>query len=137
MITAHAGEMTYAATGPGLGKTKTACHYAASTANAFMVTIDPSIDSVTSLLAEILRALGNKQSGSPWKRQMFALVKTAMVGRRAVLLVDEANGCTIEMLELLRSLNDNGGHPGGPRSEERRVGKECVSTCRSRWSPYH
>src|SRR3546814_10072768 len=25
----------------------------------------------------------------------------------------------------------------GCRSEERRVGKECVSTCRSRWSPYH
>src|SRR3546814_12853804 len=24
----------------------------------------------------------------------------------------------------------------GARSEERRVGKECVSTCRSRWSPY-
>src|SRR3546814_20430173 len=23
------------------------------------------------------------------------------------------------------------------RSEERRVGEECVSTCRSRWSPYH
>src|SRR3546814_11414480 len=23
------------------------------------------------------------------------------------------------------------------RSEQRRVGKECVSTCRSRWSPYH
>src|SRR3546814_13650136 len=32
-------------------------------------------------------------------------------------------------------------HPGvdfvSLRSEERRVGKECVSTCRSRWSPYH
>src|SRR3546814_20814321 len=29
--------------------------------------------------------------------------------------------------------------PGVPvaRSEERRVGKECVSTCRSRWGPYH
>src|SRR3546814_17097292 len=26
---------------------------------------------------------------------------------------------------------------GGARSEERRVGKECVSTCRSRWSPDH
>src|SRR3546814_8413649 len=26
---------------------------------------------------------------------------------------------------------------GRSRSEERRVGKECVSTCRSRWSPYH
>src|SRR3546814_5945900 len=38
-----------------------------------------------------------------------------------------------------------GGYGGGylgnveewTRSEERRVGKECVSTCRSRWSPYH
>src|SRR3546814_11809968 len=27
-------------------------------------------------------------------------------------------------------------HLTGARSEERRVGKECVSTCRSRWSPY-
>src|SRR3546814_956979 len=26
---------------------------------------------------------------------------------------------------------------GMRRSEERRVGKECVSTCRSRWAPYH
>src|SRR3546814_11447569 len=26
---------------------------------------------------------------------------------------------------------------GRYRSEERRVGKGCVSTCRSRWSPYH
>src|SRR3546814_2057228 len=32
-----------------------------------------------------------------------------------------------------------GGRSGAARcrSEERRVGKECVSTCRSRWSPYH
>src|SRR3546814_19240491 len=28
-------------------------------------------------------------------------------------------------------------HSPPGRSEERRVGKECVSTCRSRWSPYH
>ena len=29
-------------------------------------------------------------------------------------------------------------HAGGERrSEERRVGKECTSVCRSRWSPYH
>src|SRR3546814_11424492 len=27
--------------------------------------------------------------------------------------------------------------PRPARSEERRVGQECVSTCRSRWSPYH
>src|SRR3546814_11771760 len=29
------------------------------------------------------------------------------------------------------------GYLADARSEERRVGKECVSTCRSRWSPYH
>src|SRR3546814_19285070 len=29
------------------------------------------------------------------------------------------------------------GSCGAVRSEERRVGKECVSTCRSRWWPYH
>src|SRR3546814_3233880 len=29
------------------------------------------------------------------------------------------------------------GYRPSRRSEERRVGKECVSTCRSRWSPYH
>src|SRR3546814_11324183 len=51
-------------------------------------------------------------------------------------------------------LRENGGHPRSrqpsplacqpfynplsiDRSEERRVGKGCVSTCRSRWSPYH
>src|SRR3546814_4789894 len=28
-------------------------------------------------------------------------------------------------------------HRAPERSEERRVGKECVSTCRARWSPYH
>src|SRR3546814_1095332 len=41
--------------------------------------------------------------------------------------------------ELLGELVNAGlGHnsPSG-RSEESRVGKECVSTCRSRWSPYH
>src|SRR3546814_18031926 len=43
----------------------------------------------------------------------------------------------------LGSAEDAGGgglepHKSAPgRSEERRVGKECVSTCKSRWSPYH
>src|SRR3546814_15615938 len=36
---------------------------------------------------------------------------------------------------LLAIAHPNYGHMARP--EERRVGKECVSTCRSRWSPYH
>src|SRR3546814_3461178 len=36
-------------------------------------------------------------------------------------------------LRILHAIHENFDF----RSEERRVGKECVSTCRSRWSPYH
>src|SRR3546814_15101513 len=38
---------------------------------------------------------------------------------------------------FLRLTPDDGKQAVSGRSEERRVGKECVSTCRSRWSPYH
>src|SRR3546814_14313393 len=41
-----------------------------------------------------------------------------------------ARTCTI-------SLGPDGAKDSPVRSEERRVGKEGVSTCRSRWSPYH
>src|SRR3546814_9399890 len=51
---------------------------------------------------------------------------------RHVLTIDSAK---------LRAGLDDGQEPNAVarhiRSEERRVGKECVSTCRSRWSPYH
>src|SRR3546814_13026705 len=43
----------------------------------------------------------------------------------------------IPAFTLLLSSPFFGGAGNGWRSEERRVGKECVSTCRSRWSPYH
>jgi hypothetical protein len=46
------------------------------------------------------------------------------LGRREVLVISDAE--TIAAL-----LRDR------PRSEERRVGKECRRLCRSRWSPYH
>src|SRR3546814_6889897 len=57
--------------------------------------------------------------------------------------------CSSDLAGLLAELLNRGLHPQIPsigsvgasdlcvRSEERRVGKECVSTCRSRWSPYH
>src|SRR3546814_13108188 len=40
-------------------------------------------------------------------------------------------------LARTRYAGDAGEGAERDRSEERRVGKECVSTCRSRWSPYH
>src|SRR3546814_12405094 len=52
--------------------------------------------------------------------------------------------CPLEDLPLFRDRMNHGfqrraaiSDAKSSRSEERRVGKECVSTCRSRWSPYH
>ena len=45
-------------------------------------------------------------------------------------------GCPEWMgLEIAGTITQVG--EGAARSEERRVGKECHSVCRSRWSPYH
>src|SRR3546814_15214796 len=59
-------------------------------------------------------------------------------------ILTEGGKVAAEILFPLNAVGDKEGctrHPDGsvttPRSEERRVGKECVSTCRSRWSPYH
>src|SRR3546814_6011919 len=43
----------------------------------------------------------------------------------------------VARLGVLRAHGGTRTEEGMERSEERRVGKECVSTCRSRWSPYH
>src|SRR3546814_14797818 len=81
------------------------------------------------------------------------------IDRRAVDLVQRAHpvmgverGGHTELLEVALEQTDDElvvvddedvhsrqrpAHGVARRSEERRVGKECVSTCRSRWPPYH
>src|SRR3546814_15547497 len=66
---------------------------------------------------------------------------------RPVVTIDARSGRILRQYDNLQNAEIGTG-PGGnqktgqyeygtDRSEERRVGKECVSTCRSRWSPYH
>src|SRR3546814_5541105 len=50
---------------------------------------------------------------------------------------DGAAGATAQEAAGRRAVRSCPQTPAAVRSEERRVGKECVSTCRSRWSPYH
>src|SRR3546814_11056588 len=59
--------------------------------------------------------------------------------RRAMAKYYEQTGAlptAVEQLRQARELSSDF-YEQSERSEERRVGKECVSTCRSRWSPYH
>src|SRR3546814_6992961 len=56
------------------------------------------------------------------------------------LLLRDRNRCQLDIPRALsrsRLCDRSGDDVRLYRSEERRVGKECVSTCRSRWSPYH
>src|SRR3546814_17654370 len=68
-----------------------------------------------------------------WRTRNFGPIRVRQVEYTPGYLADHwcVKGHILLVLdgELVTELED--------RSEERRVGKECVSTCRSRWSPYH
>lgn len=108
LVTAHSGEITYAAMGPGTGKTVKAENYVACVSNAVKVTMKPTTKTVTAMMGEVIRALGGK-SGSAWARQMSAQVIDMVKGRRILLIVDEANYLDFEAHEELRAWHDIGG----------------------------
>src|SRR3546814_18015612 len=66
------------------------------------------------------------------RRIAFALAAMAMmsVGLYGLIEADVIDLAALLTMILLAA-------SAMARSEERRVGKECVGTCRSRWSPYH
>src|SRR3546814_16658810 len=64
-------------------------------------------------------------------RELGLVIPVGTVGRTVALRVS-AHAMTLFTTSLAASCTS-----ARCRSEERRVGKECVSTCRSRWSPYH
>src|SRR3546814_17664865 len=65
----------------------------------------------------------------------FAALGWLPVGRRDEGRAGEASE-DFDVGAIMLDLEPAGQFANRHRSEERRVGKECVSTCRSRWSPY-
>src|SRR3546814_15490282 len=67
------------------------------------------------------------------------VAEKAAAARNEVIMVVEANAGIRDVLMMHLSQLGYGylGAEDEKRSEERRVGKECVSTCRSRWAQYH
>src|SRR3546814_12809950 len=74
----------------------------------------------------------------------FSLIFERFLNPERVSMPDfDVDFCQDRRDEVIRYVQEKYGHEHVAqiitfgRSEERRVGKECVSTCRSRWSPYH
>src|SRR3546814_19908292 len=78
------------------------------------------------------RKIGVEQQAGLFVEPVVAVLMLLAEGAGAAVLPDDRRvnrlaGCTVPQHGGLALV----------RSEERSVGKECVSTCRSRWSPYH
>src|SRR3546814_13444987 len=82
-----------------------------------------SLDAMQDALLYKVASVGmaGVESASPLSAEQFAQLDGAMTPDDKV-----------EIAKIFDSMRQ-----AQARSEERRVGKECVSTCRSRWSPYH
>src|SRR3546814_14184469 len=96
------------------------------------------------------RIMSSKTAGRPREhdevKRSALTIRTTPSIKDAISAAAERSGRSVTQeieLRLQESLQaeQNAGSPETHRllmrSEERRVGKECVSTCRSRWSPYH
>src|SRR3546814_4263894 len=73
---------------------------------------------------------------SDWSSDVCSSDLGSWVSRSSTNCGRSGRGPT-KLISPLSTLQASGTADPGSRSEERRDGKECVSTCRSRWSPYH
>jgi hypothetical protein len=111
LVWAHRGRMTLAATGPGTGKTMTIAEYQASASNVWVVTMEQASGGLNSMIMAVLRSLGVTAKGG-WGAQLSQLVKDSVVGRRGLLVIDEANHLDLKALEQIRAWHDMPGGPG-------------------------
>src|SRR3546814_14420295 len=95
---------------------------------------DWSSDVCSSDLADATGAERGDCLVDDFEQQARAVFERTAVG--VVAIVDAVAQELVEQIAV-RAMYFDGIEAGQRRSEERRVGKECVGTCRSRWSPYH
>src|SRR3546814_4914270 len=74
---------------------------------------------------------------SDWSSDVCSSDLGAAAGTGAAAAPAGARPAPSEGIRRSGTWNSGSSRGPRPRSDERRVGQECVSTCRSRWSPYH
>lgn len=104
----HMGRVVVAGMGPGTCKTESANRYKASVGETvFLATMEPSTGSAHAMLGEVLTAMGITPSGHFAQRSKQ--VREYVRGRRALLIIDEANYLEWKALEQLRAIHDKEG----------------------------
>ena len=86
-----------------------------------------------------LRDIRNRIASVKNTRQITNAMKMVSAAklRRATDAATNARPYQRLLTDTLQRVAGGAGEIDEPRSEERRVGKECLTQCRSRWSPYH
>src|SRR3546814_13786670 len=97
---------------------------------------DWSSDVCSSDLIARLRCCKAALGGVPMKATIWHNPACG-TSRKTLAILEETPGVELTVVEYLKKPYSADKLRQLFRSEERRVGKECVSTCRSRWSPYH
>lgn len=99
------GNMVVIATSPGFGKSSTAIQFASETPNTWLATMKPSTAGVATMLAQVLKAMGEKEAkGSP--QMLTARIEDRVANSGGLILIDDAQHLSEKALEELRGIHD-------------------------------
>src|SRR3546814_16040042 len=96
--------------------------------------VKPGVPNAFGLIGDDANAI------APGKRPLSSMTPSFLLGHDKVAVIGTPGGSriiTMVLLGMLELMDGGSAQAASDRSEERRVGKECVSTCRSRWAAYH
>ena len=89
---------------PGVGKTRAACQYKRLNPNVFKIVAEPALSTVAALLGSLAHELRVTEVGR--QDRIARLIKQRLIGTRALIIVDEAQHLSTEMLDQLRAFHD-------------------------------
>lgn len=100
------GRMGVVCGGPGLGKTLSIRHFAASYADVWVATCSPMISGLVPALEEIAESVGITNAGGGARQIARSIARKVEVAPRGLLILDEAQHLTISAVEAVRAIHD-------------------------------
>lgn len=105
---AHRGKFTVVVGLPGVGKTAAVDQYVGTNPNVWRITVAPSSGKLNAMLLALSHAMGGRRQCAA-SAALTSFVRERLAGRRALVVVDEAQRLAPDALEELRALHDETG----------------------------